>query len=279
MSSVSRSWAELLTAASSEARGRRAAWSWYRWSQGRGERREAPTGARWRQLALGPIVARAPSPTGPDSAHLSDTARRVSGISSHPHLSLSPLTPQPPYANMASRPASSGKVIVFATVTAKPGKADELEKLLQPAIANANSSAEPGTLTYRCARHGGASPPAVLSRRLRDADWTVSCRARAEEFRLFEEYESASAIKHHRASPLSPFQSRCAWLTPSALGKRRNAGGVQEARQVGPRGRRQGRVLPGNSQALDGDGRQRRLVVRRAKISAALCEGGALAGA
>ncbi|TNY20456.1 hypothetical protein DMC30DRAFT_251519 [Rhodotorula diobovata] len=74
---------------------------------------------------------------------------------------------------MASRPASSGKVIVFATVTAKPGKADELEKLLQPAIANANSSAEPGTLTYRCARHG-------------------------EEFRLFEEYESASAIKHHQ---------------------------------------------------------------------------------
>jgi len=69
---------------------------------------------------------------------------------------------------MATKPPASGPFVVFATVTAKPGKGDELEKALQPVIANANSNAEPKTLTYRCVRHGGASflEPLALSPQL-----------------------------------------------------------------------------------------------------------------
>ncbi|GAA5925914.1 hypothetical protein JCM3775_005149 [Rhodotorula graminis] len=74
---------------------------------------------------------------------------------------------------MASTPPASGPFIVFATVTAKPGKGDELEKALQPVIANANSDAEPLTLTYRCARHG-------------------------DVFRLFEEYKSKQGVAEHQ---------------------------------------------------------------------------------
>jgi hypothetical protein len=72
---------------------------------------------------------------------------------------------------MSSSPPSSGRTVVFAGVTALPGKADELQALLAAAIANANSDKEPYTLTYRAARHGGAFLflPFVLGERVEEA--------------------------------------------------------------------------------------------------------------
>lgn len=77
---------------------------------------------------------------------------------------------------MASQPPKSGITVVFARAVAKPGKGDELEKLLQHAVASANSDKEPYTLDYRCARHGDVSLSASrrLSDRLRRVTWGLT---------------------------------------------------------------------------------------------------------
>ncbi|GAA5875790.1 hypothetical protein JCM1840_003518 [Sporobolomyces johnsonii] len=87
---------------------------------------------------------------------------------------------------MASTAPETGFVTVFAKATAKPGKGDELEKLLIEARKAAESDAEPYTLTYRTNRHG-------------------------DEFAIFEEYnqdikdsEGRGGIAAHMAAP--PFQ-------------------------------------------------------------------------
>ncbi|BGO90956.1 hypothetical protein NBRC10512_002288 [Rhodotorula toruloides] len=78
---------------------------------------------------------------------------------------------------MASQPPKSGITVVFARAVAKPGKGDELENLLQHAVASANSDKEPFTLDYRCARHG-------------------------DEFRLFERYnQDIGGIDAHKSQP------------------------------------------------------------------------------
>ncbi|ESK89872.1 antibiotic biosynthesis monooxygenase domain protein [Moniliophthora roreri MCA 2997] len=69
-----------------------------------------------------------------------------------------------------------GKFTLTATVTAVDGKADELQKLLAAARESANSSKEPGTLTYRTSRGVGAD---------------------SNKFTLFEEYADKEANSVH----------------------------------------------------------------------------------
>ncbi|KAK7054667.1 hypothetical protein VNI00_003130 [Paramarasmius palmivorus] len=72
-----------------------------------------------------------------------------------------------------------GKFILIATVTAKEGKADELQKHLAAVREVANSSQEPGTLTYRTARGFGEE---------------------SNKFVVVEEYENPAVLAHHASS-------------------------------------------------------------------------------
>ncbi|KLO20585.1 hypothetical protein SCHPADRAFT_897855 [Schizopora paradoxa] len=66
----------------------------------------------------------------------------------------------------------SGPIILNAILKGKPGKGDEIAKLLSAIRANANSNAEPGCSTFRTARHG-------------------------DNFVVFEKYDDQKAVQFH----------------------------------------------------------------------------------
>jgi len=66
----------------------------------------------------------------------------------------------------------TGPIVLNATLKGKPGKGDEIAKLLTAIHGNANSNAEPGCSTFRTARHG-------------------------DNFVVFEKYDDQKAIQHH----------------------------------------------------------------------------------
>ncbi|KAK4697554.1 hypothetical protein P7C70_g8195, partial [Phenoliferia sp. Uapishka_3] len=79
---------------------------------------------------------------------------------------------------------TSGRVILIAKITAKPGKGDDVQAALAAIRKLADSADEPGTHTYRTIRQ-------------LDGDSDV--------FMVFEEYELPNGIRAHTSA--APFQA------------------------------------------------------------------------
>ncbi|KAM0750623.1 hypothetical protein T439DRAFT_325680 [Meredithblackwellia eburnea MCA 4105] len=79
---------------------------------------------------------------------------------------------------------TTGRIILLATITAKPGKGDELQTALAAVRKLSESSDEKGTHTYRTTRQA-------------EADTDV--------FVVFEEYDLPNGIPEHTAA--QPFQA------------------------------------------------------------------------
>ncbi|KAJ3712249.1 hypothetical protein C8R42DRAFT_687414 [Lentinula raphanica] len=84
-------------------------------------------------------------------------------------------------------PTASGRLMLIATLRAKPGKEEPLGALIKQVQDRANSEEEPGTFTYR------------VTRRI-DAEGK-----RLSDFVIVEEYAGAAGIKEHTAA--APFKN------------------------------------------------------------------------